>query len=895
MKPSHDNLTSNNRLKGNVIARACPKQSKVPFFPPLFRLLHCVRNDGANRIAISNRLYTFFLLFLIVAPAISFAAVIQGKTTDSKGIPLPFATVFVKGTTIGTSSNALGDYSLTVNAGSYQVVCQYIGFSQSSFNVSVKENEMVTHNFSLTDQNLTIKEFTVKASEDPAKYIMRQVIKRRVFHLNQIEAFQTDMYLKGVLRTRSAPDKIMGEKVEKKEMGLDTTGKGILFLVEENATYYTEGKKEKTVIHSVRQSGSPNGLGFSQFPPVINFYANSIRISDQLNPRGFISPISDNAFNYYDFKLLGDFAEDAHTIFKIKVTPKRLYEPLFSGTLYVVDNEWAIHSLEMLATNKNNMELLDSLLITQLYLPLKADEWVIKQQVWYPVFKFFGFDFNGSFVTVYDNQKINAPIPDSIFNKKIVSVYDKTANKKDSAFWEENRPIPLAEEEVKDFVVKDSIRKFYENPAYRDSMRRRGNRINLTGLLSGGLSFNTKEYKTNITTNALFSGLVNYNTIEGWNTAPKVFIRHRIDTFHYLNAVVAARYGFSNKHFNSIGKIAYTAFDKDWRSRSHTFEVEGGKYVFQFNPYNPIEPLYNTIATLFYRQNYLKIYERWDAALAYRRNMGNGFRYGVRAVWQQRLPLTNSTDFSFAKTNAGGFTENFPAELKPLPWVQHNAFIATLSLEWQPGYTYTQFPDFIVPRSSGLPTFSVRYDKGIPNILGSKTDYDKWRVGMRNDVSVGLLGSVSYNLAAGGFFNTNYVSIPDLMHLNGNQVVIASPYLESFQLAPYYTFSNQKPLYGEAHLEWYLKGFLTNKIPLLRQLRWYLVTGTNSFYAGKDLYHAEAFVGIDNLGYKKFRLLRADVVWGWNSLQQRLTAIRIGISPTSLLAASFEKKNTGEW
>jgi len=163
------------------------------------------------------------------------------------------------------------------------------------------------------------------------------------------------------------------------------------------------------------------------------------------------------------------------------------------------------------------------------------------------------------------------------------------------------------------------------------------------------------------------------------------------------------------------------------------------------------------------------------------------------------------------------------------------------------------------------------------------------------------LGNLSYNIIAGGFINTNYVSIPDLKHLAGNQVTLAAPYLQSFQLAPYYRYSNKESLYGELHLEYNMRGRLTNKIPLLRQLRWYLLAGTNTFYASETNYYTEAFIGIDNIGWKMWRFLRVDVVRSWDYMNRVQTGIRIGIDPNGLvgmgsisLGGPGNKDNT-EW
>ncbi len=816
-------------------------------------------------------------LLLLFIPFIANCGVLKGKITDEKGEALPFATVFVQGTTLGTSANAEGEYQLTLQPGEHQVVCQYISFKQSSVRIRITGSETVTHNFKLAEQTFEMNEFVMKSSEDPAYYIMRKVIARRGFHQKQVETFQTGIYLKGVLKTRKIPKKMMGEKIDPADMGLDSTGKGFLYLCEEIATYYRDENRSHTVIHSVRESGNPNGLGFSQFPPVIDFYSNIIRISGSIVPRGFISPVSDNALNYYRYKLEGDFKEGAHTIYKISVTPRRQYEPLLTGTIYVVDNDWAIHSLDLFATKKSNIELLDTLRLEQIYLPLEQDLWVIKQQLIYPAINILGFDMNGYFVTVYNDQKVNLPIPDSIFNEKIVGQYDRNANKKDTAYWAENRPVPLLEEERTDYHTKDSIRERFEDPAFRDSVRRKGNRLGATDLVLSGYSYWAKEDRFFVRTNSLISGLVNYNTVEGVNIAPKFSFSAKVDSFNSVTGQLGLRYGFANEHFNGIARVGYVMNDPGWRGRYTLVGIEAGKYVFQFNPANPIDYLYNSVATLFYRRNYLKIYERWNGTVFFRRNFGNGLSWSGSLGFQQRLPLDNTTDYSFIDKNKSGFTDNTPVASGGTIWEKHNAVLAKLSVSWQPGYTYTLYPDYKMPNRSRKPVFTLSYQKGIPNILDSKTDFDKWTFGIRDDFGLKLLGRFEYNLSTGGFLNDNYVSIPDLNHLNGNELLLASPYLESFQMAPYYLFSNQEQLYGEAHVEWHLEGFLTNKIPLFRQMRWHLVLGSNAYYANEDFYHLEAFAGVDNLGIGKFRLLRLDVVQAWNSFNQQSIALRLGL------------------
>ncbi len=310
------------------------------------------------------------------------AGVLKGRATDNTGAVLPFATVYVQGSTQGTTANEKGEYALTLSPGTYKVSCQYMGYKQNLYSVTIAGDETVTHNFSLEDQSYEMKAVTVKANdEDPAYAIIRKAIKRRKFHLQQVRTFQTSIYMKGAFRNRKMEaNNILTMKVDDKEkkevskgMGLDSNGKGVLYLCEEEADYFSNGKKSHTVIKSVRESGDPNGLGMSQMPSVVTFYENNVTVMGGVNPRGFVSPISDNAIHYYKYKYEGEYRENGRVIDKIKVIPRRQYEPLFSGTIYIVEDDWAIQSLNMVAVQKYGLEMLDTMRVEQVFLPLAKD------------------------------------------------------------------------------------------------------------------------------------------------------------------------------------------------------------------------------------------------------------------------------------------------------------------------------------------------------------------------------------------------------------------------------------------------------------------------------------------------------------------------------------------
>jgi hypothetical protein len=129
--------------------------------------------------------------------------VLSGKITDGKNESLPFASVFVKGTTIGTNSNVDGFYTLKLEPGQYEIVFQYVGYKKEI--KSIKIDGDLKFNAVLSADSYELKEVTVKAGEDPAYPIIRQAIKKRKFYLQQVNSYSCRAYIKGLQRLKDIP------------------------------------------------------------------------------------------------------------------------------------------------------------------------------------------------------------------------------------------------------------------------------------------------------------------------------------------------------------------------------------------------------------------------------------------------------------------------------------------------------------------------------------------------------------------------------------------------------------------------------------------------------------------------------------------------------------------
>ncbi|MBD0260606.1 MAG: carboxypeptidase-like regulatory domain-containing protein, partial [Cytophagales bacterium] len=316
------------------------------------------------------------LLYLLPASGLAQSLRLSGKITDAGGEALPFATVYAEGTSRGTTANSEGEYFLNLPAGTYKVTFRYVGYGSRTETVALADRPVVL-NVQLAQESLRLNEVTVRADgkyEDPAYAIIRNAIAKRKFYLGKTGNFACDAYVKGLTRMLKAPRKIMGQDVS--IPGVDSSGKGILYLSESVSKLYVQGPKVKEVMVSSKVSGRDNGFSFNTAAGIHewNFYENLIKTD--FNERGFVSPIAQGALLMYDYKLIGTSTENGLQVHKIEVTPKRRTDPAFGGFIYIQEESWRIHATDLLLTQASGVEMLDTLSIHQVYIPVKPGTWL---------------------------------------------------------------------------------------------------------------------------------------------------------------------------------------------------------------------------------------------------------------------------------------------------------------------------------------------------------------------------------------------------------------------------------------------------------------------------------------------------------------------------------------
>jgi hypothetical protein len=848
---------------------------------------------------------TLILALLILLPGIRVLAIkVTGKVTDDKGNALAYASILVKGTTRGVTAGNEGRYALDLAPGTYTLVCQYVGYTRQEKTITVGSTagtEAVVVDFQLSPQQLSMAEVVVRpGGEDPAYGIIRHAIKKRKDYETPLDSFTCEAYVKTLIRSRKLPDRIMGQKLQpkdKQDMGVDSAGKGIIYLSESlTKVAFKRPNKLKLEVLSGRESGS-GGFGFS-FPVFINFYNNNVNaLADQLNPRGFVSPIADGALNYYRYKFLGSYFEEGREINKIQVIPRRKFEPLFSGTIEIVEGDWRIHSLDLYLFKTSQLQILDTVEIRQIHAPIDTDSpasaagrhiWQVKDQVVYFTFNIFGFDAVGNFLDVYNDYDPAPRFHKKFFNNVLIR-FDTAGNKKTKAYWDSIRPLPLEPDEKVNYTIRDSIYEYNRDSMgtrnNRDSLLRRQGPVTPWQVLVTG--FDRSDYRQprplHYSMEALLPTL-EYNTVEGINMKLNgSFSRALKNGKGVLTFSPHLRYGFHNTRLTAWGELVWRRRNFTWNgddatSSRQTWSLSGGKRVSQYNPDNPISEWLNSLYTLLDRRNYMKIDENYFTQLSSTTRFDNGLRLNVTGLYEDRMPIGNTTNYSLISIRDRAFTPNYPILIPPvgtagsLP-VHNKAVLTSIDLQYQPGQQYIEFPQRKVSIGSKYPTMEWEFERGWNGILGSNANFDKWQFSVWDDVNFKLKGLLRFRFSIGGFLDATSVYLQDYQHFNGNQTIVASEYLNSFQLAPYYANSTTAPFYAMGHLEHHFNGLLTNKIPLFRRLNWNLVGGANAFVVNHENNYTEVFGGLENI----FKILRVDMVGSWLNGHYNQTGIRIGM------------------
>lgn len=859
------------------------------------------------------RVFTFWL-FLLIATQVS-AQTLSGKLTDvDTGEPLPYASIYIAETGSGTVTNEEGYYLLRLSPGTYNIKFQSLGYISQQREVSINTVDEQL-DITLNQRGLDLQTVEVLASGEDVSYpVIRRAIAKAGYHRQQVDRYEADVYIKGTGKVNKIPRLFIAMMDEEDREDIDTTR---VFTSESvsRVTYERPNTFNQEVL-SLYQ----NGEAQADATPFIfgSFYQQKIA--------GAISPLSTSAFGYYRFEHQGTFYDDERLINKIKVSSRSRGDDVFNGYIYIVENDWSIHSLD-LEVYKFGIRFV----IKQTYAPLQAGLWMPISGIIDVYGSIFGIEFEYKYLSTLSNYEVqlNGELPEYIevidertqaedakrvreetrnreseeilaeggeINRKdlrkLIREYEREERKQleepeverefnisrdsaigvsDTAFWNKIRPVPLTEKEKESYVIdaleaqSDTIQavESEEEPSITVTVGPNGTEVERT--------YRDKKWRLGFGPEPFF------NPVEGYVVGAKLKLSRGSHTPNAprTDLYVVPRYGIAREKMTLHGGSRLR-----WnRNRNATdWRIEGGRNLRQFDRNGAIDPWLNVFTSLLGQDNFLRLYKRRYVSTTFYRAIEQDWAYTLDASYEDRSQVRNNTNAAWIKNDERVYLPNFPINNELLtdtrnPVGQTSALSLGAEFLWRPSQKYTRSGKRkeAIPKSSPELTLGVR--TGLP-AFGGETEFVQLEAGFRNRFDIGIRGRLDMQLKAGFFPVDEVIDFADFKHFTTTNIAVGYPDpLSGYRLLPIYINSTAQE-YGQAFVHYQFRKFLLTRLWSIQKLGWRENLFTNYLYTPTSENYTELGYSIDGI----FRLLRLEFITSWRDFEYEDFGVRVSFT-----------------
>ena len=779
-----------------------------------------------------------------------------GLVLGDDGEPLPFASVYLRDGSKGTMTNAKGVFELDIPKGDYEFVIQYTGYEKKILAVQYTGGKEFVK-VQLIPASLQLAEVVFSAKkEDPAYEIIRKAIQNRKRNGFSSIEYKCRSYSKGMFKILDAPEKILGQSLGNLGGNLDSNRQGVIYLseaVSEIQFIPPDYTSEKMIASKV--AGSDNGFSMNWASAIsLNLYDNVADIG-----KGVISPIADYALGHYRYRLEGILKDvDSITYFRIKVWPRVPLDAVWSGYVYITEQDYSIYGFNgyVLGTQVKQ-EFFDTIFLRQefsLLHELKARK--VQTQVFQMNANFLGVRVTGNFSLSFSDFQFGEKVEKL---KKRSEVYEvlKGANNQNSSYWDSVRTIPLTEEEVVNYQIKDSLKAYRNSKDFLDSMDNLNNRLRSIDLLTG-YSYTKTNHHLDFTTNSLLD-LVSFNPVQGVAFSPVfIFQKYFGNKFGYnkLMTFLKADYGVDEDRLRLNGGLGYY-FNQ---TRKSFFKLNIGNRLRQYHSGEGVNKLFNTYSCLINKRNFFKAYDEKYISFQFESDLNYSNRLIFLSRYSGRTDVSNHSDYSIRFYNKNyednlkrmGNPEFFKIRM-PVVWMNE--------LKWriQPFTRVWKTPEGIQKLGSDWPELFLSLETAY--YPKSKVNFSYFRLNINDSRSIGRIGEFGFQISYSQRLNKSQQDVPEYFYTDG---IPFSFYPESFQAIPYlalrtYQVVAQRQLL-EFKTQWNMGGLILDRIPWVSKLRFEeLVQLKTMIYDGTENY-TEMAIGLGNVGYRFFRIFNIYLV-----------------------------------
>ncbi len=761
------------------------------------------------RVSKNQFVQLFFCLGLFIINSAVFAqeTIVQGKVTDAaSGDPLPFVNVFFKGTSIGSTTDFDGNFTVRSFNATDSLVASYVGYKHRT--KAVKLGTRQTINFQLTEELIGLQEVIVYAGENPAFEILRNVVRNKnINDKRKLVAYEYDTYTKIEVDVDNISDKFREKKLVKKiTQVLDSVdriagedGKPILplFITESvSKIYYRDNpslKKEKILKTKVNGVGVEDGTTVTQMVgssfQEYNFYQNWLTILT----KEFVSPIADGWRLYYEYDLTDSLYLGDDFCYRLDFFPKSPQDLAFTGTIWITKKEYALKQIDATMGATANLNFVEKIKLQQELGKTELGAWIpIKNRVLIDVSEL-GTKNAGMLAKFYTSNKnivVNKPY-DQVFYGRAIETAEDFRMYEDEKYWDTLRHEPLSETEKSVYRMIDTLVNIPVVKTYTDIIKVLVDGYYTVGKIDVGPYLSTVTWN-NIEGIRLQAGFkTNYKYSRKW-------------VFHLQGG-----YGFDDEKFKYMASVQRILSRNRWttlsfRARKDLSRIGIDDETLADNP-------------LFIAATRWGYFRRGYYSDEYRVN----FQRELFKGYSQRIAFRTwnfNPTFDFAYYNPEDPTD-----------VRSTFQTSEVIIESR----YARDEVFLIDDNervslgtSKWPVISLKYTKGISGVFGSDFDYDKLRLNLTKRIKTGPLGVGYITLTGEYVFNTLPYPLLSL-HLGNESVIYTSL---TYNLMNYGEFVSDH--FASVQYRQYLEGFLLNRVPLLNKLKWRLVATGNVIMGG---------------------------------------------------------------
>ncbi|MFT4663819.1 MAG: hypothetical protein ACI8YQ_001216 [Polaribacter sp.] len=760
----------------------------------------------------------FKSLFLLLAfSSLSFYAHAQTdkqKLTKVKGVimdaetkePLPFVNVSFVGTTVGTTTDFDGKYSMSSQWASDQIRVSYVGYDDVTKPVVLGDRQTI--DFEMGSGAVTLATATVKAKKgryrkknNPAVELIRKVMKNK--DRNRIEGqdfYEYDKYEKVELDVNNITDKFMKRKVFNSFQFIfdhvDTSeinGKPFLpVYIQETSSkvFYRKNPSDRREHrHGVQMSGLDDywdNEGVAALMDVlyqdIDIYSNKINIIDIQ----FISPLNPIGVEFYRYYIIDTVEVNGRECIDLAFIPRNKQNFGFIGNLFITnDSNYTVTKVKMGIVDQINMNWVEDLQIEQEF-ELSDSVWILNKDKFIIDFKVTkkSMGFFGRKNVVYTNHLFNTPRDNDIYSTTQKVKDDPDVFDRPQEFWAENRPVPLSVSEAAVYQMIDTIQGI---PAFKNTM-------DVLKLVFTGY------YTLGAVDVGPLSGIYSFNDVEG--SRVRLGGETNLKFHKQLKLAGTALYAFKSNKWRYGAAVEYS-FNKD-------FEVNPRHRIRVSLQHDSNFPGQNL--NLVNEDNFLLSFKRGNIdkmilfdsyKVDYLKEFRSNFSYSLLYEYRKQKPL-------------GDLIFNSISDARPTDTIT-TASVNTsefgLDLRWAPNEQFVQGREFRYAIYNKYPVFRMKYRVGIDG-LGGNYDYHRVSLDIFKKWNFSILGYAHTTVEVGKVFGSD---VPYLMSFlaRANQTYAYQTF--SYNMMNFLEFINDE--YVSANIRYYFNGFIFNKIPLLKKLK----------------------------------------------------------------------------